>query len=74
MAGRQDRAGGATRGGYKALDAMEAHPKDRAYLVGGPTRWPTSRYAYARRGRGIDLDRYPAIRAWLGRVASSRAT
>jgi glutathione S-transferase len=59
--------------GYKALDAMEAHLKDRAFLVGGRyTLADISLYAYthvADEG-GFDLGRYPAIRSWLSRVAS----
>ena len=59
--------------GNRALDAMERHLKDRAYFVG--ERYSVadiSLYAYthvAGEG-GFDLERYPAIRAWLKRVAS----
>jgi glutathione S-transferase len=60
-------------GGYRALDAMERHLDDRAYLVGdSPTLADISLYAYthvADEG-GFDLERYPALQAWLGRVAS----
>ena len=60
-------------GGYKALDAMEAHLKDRAFLVSERyTLADIALYAYthvADEG-GFDLGRYPAIRSWLGRVAS----
>jgi len=60
-------------GGYKALDAMEARLKDRAFLVGERyTLADIALYAYthvADEG-GFDLGRYPAIRSWLGRVAS----
>jgi glutathione S-transferase len=58
--------------GYRALDAMERHLAGRAFLVG--ERYSIadiSLYAYthvAHEG-GFELDRYPAIRAWLGRVA-----
>ena len=61
------------KGGYVALDAMEAHLDAREFLVG--ERYSIadiSLYAYthvAHEG-DFDLDRYPAIRAWLGRVAA----
>ena len=59
--------------GYRALDAMEKHLAGREFLVG--SRYSIadiSLYAYthvAGEG-GFDLQRYPAIRAWLGRVAA----
>ncbi|MGL6280085.1 MAG: glutathione S-transferase family protein [Gaiella sp.] len=62
-----------TAAGYRALDAMEAHLEGRAFLVG--ERYSIadiSLYAYthvAHEG-GFDLGRYPAIRAWLDRVAA----
>jgi glutathione S-transferase len=60
------------RGGYAALDAMEAHLADRDFLVGGRyTIADISLYAYthvAGEG-GFDLSGYPAIGAWLDRVA-----
>jgi glutathione S-transferase len=58
--------------GYVTLDAMERYLESREYLVGG--RYgiaDIALYAYthvADEG-GFELDRYPAIRAWLGRVA-----
>jgi glutathione S-transferase len=61
------------RGGYRALDAMEGHLADRQFLVG--ERYSIadiSLYAYthvADEG-GFDLSRYPAINAWLERVAA----
>ena len=61
------------KGGYAALDAMEKHLDGRSFLVG--ERYSIadiSLYAYthvAHEG-DFDLERYPAIRAWLGRVAS----
>jgi glutathione S-transferase len=61
------------RGGYRALDAMEGHLADRRFLVG--ERYSIadiSLYAYthvAEEG-GFDLSRYPAIDAWLERVAA----
>ena len=60
------------RTGYAALDAMENHLSDRTFLVG--ERYSIadiSLYAYthvADEG-GFDLAGYPAIRAWLDRVA-----
>jgi glutathione S-transferase len=61
------------RGGYAALDAMENHLSDRAFLVGERlTIADIALYAYthvAGEG-GFDLTRYGAIRAWLDRVAA----
>ena len=60
------------RGGYRALDAMEGHLADREFLVGERyTIADISLYAYthvADEG-GFDLSGYPAINAWLDRVA-----
>jgi len=60
-------------GGYRALDAMERHLAVREYLVGAAySLADISLYAYthvAGEG-GFDLGRYPAVRAWLDRVAS----
>jgi len=59
--------------GYVALDAMEKHLAQRAFLVG--ERYSIadiSLYAYthvAHEG-GFDLDAYPAIERWLERVAA----
>ncbi len=59
-------------GGYAALDAMERHLASRSFLVGGAySVADIALYAYthvAHEG-GFELDRYPAVRAWLGRVA-----
>jgi glutathione S-transferase len=64
---------GRTKGGYAALDAMEAHLRDRSFFVGGAySIADISLYAYthvAHEGN-FDLDPYPAIRAWLDRVAA----
>jgi glutathione S-transferase len=61
------------RGGYRALDAMEGHLADRRFLVGERyTIADISLYAYthvADEG-GFDLGRFPAINAWLERVAA----
>jgi glutathione S-transferase len=59
--------------GDRALDAMERHLDGRDWLVGdGYTLADISLYAYthvAHEG-GFDLTQYPAIRAWLDRVAA----
>jgi glutathione S-transferase len=61
------------RGGYAALDAMERPLSDRAFHVGERfTIADMALYAYthvAAEG-GFDLAGYPAIRAWLDRVAA----
>jgi glutathione S-transferase len=61
------------RGGERALTAMEGHLAANDYLVGGRyTIADITLYAYthvAPEG-GFELEPYPAIRAWLGRVAS----
>jgi glutathione S-transferase len=61
------------RAGYVALDAMERHLCTRAFLVGERfTIADIALYAYthvAGEG-GFDLAGYPAIRAWLDRVAA----
>jgi glutathione S-transferase len=61
------------RTGYAALDAMEGHLSERAFLVGERyTIADISLYAYthvADEG-GFDLAGHPAIRAWLDRVAA----
>jgi glutathione S-transferase len=60
-------------GGIKALDALERHLASRRFLVGERfSLADISLYAYthvAEEG-GFDLSRYPAIRAWLARVAA----
>lgn len=61
------------RGGYAALGAMERHLEGREFLVGDAySIADISLYAYthvAHEG-DFDLGAYPAIRAWLGRVAA----
>ncbi len=61
-------------GGYRALDVMEEHLKANSYFVGGRyTIADIALYAYthvAHEG-GFDLARYPAINAWLARVAAA---
>jgi glutathione S-transferase len=60
-------------GGHRALEAMERHLAGRKFLVGERyTLADISLYAYthvAGEG-GFDLERYPAIRGWIDRVAS----
>jgi glutathione S-transferase len=73
--GGADRAALAERqaGGYRALDAMEKHLTGRQFFVGERySLADISLYAYthvAGEG-GFELERYPAIRAWIDRVAS----
>jgi glutathione S-transferase len=59
--------------GYRALDTMERHLEGRDWLVGdGYTLADIALYAYthvADEG-GFELERYPAIRRWLARVAA----
>jgi glutathione S-transferase len=59
--------------GYAALGALDQHLAQRAFLVAGRySIADISLYAYthvAGEG-GFDLSRYPAINAWLGRVAA----
>ena len=58
--------------GYRALDALERHLDGRSWLVGdGMTLADIALYAYthvADEG-GFEMERYPAIQRWLGRVA-----
>jgi glutathione S-transferase len=60
-------------GSRKAIGAMEAHLADRRYLVAERfTIADIALYAYthvAEEG-GVSLEPYPAVRAWLGRVAA----
>jgi len=63
-----------TKQGYRALDAMERHlDGGKPYMVGSsPTLADIALYAYthvAHEG-GFDLSGYPAIGAWLERVAA----
>ena len=57
--------------GYAALAVMEGHLRERAFFVGDRyTIADVALYAYthvAGEG-GFDLDRFPAVRAWLERV------
>ena len=59
-------------GGYAALDAMEKHVDGREFLVADRyTIADISLYAYTHAAHegGFELERYPAIRVWLARVA-----
>jgi glutathione S-transferase len=60
------------RGGYQALDTMESHLKTRRFFVG--ERYSIADialygYTHVAEEGEFDLARYPAIRAWLDRVA-----
>ena len=68
----EERLPGVMKGGYAALDAMESHLADRSFLVGERyTLADISLYAYSHVAHegGFDLEPYPAIGAWLDRVA-----
>ena len=61
------------QGGYAALDAMERHLADRSFLVG--ERYSIAdiglyAYTHVAGEGGFELVRYPAVQAWLGRVAA----
>jgi glutathione S-transferase len=61
------------RGGTAALKAMEGHLAERAYLVGD--RYSIAdiglyAYTHVATEGGFSLDDYPAIRAWVDRVAA----
>ena len=68
-----DRVEERSAAGHRALDAMERHLAGTQYFVGeGPTLADIALYAYthvAHEG-GFDLAPYPAVRAWLERVAA----
>ena len=74
--GKRDEVAGALeekwKAGYRALDGMERHLERRPFLVGDRfSIADIALYAYvhvADEG-GFELGRYPAVRAWLGRVA-----
>jgi glutathione S-transferase len=62
--------------GYQALEVMDAHLRERAFFVGDAySIADIALYAYthvAGEG-GFDLEGYPAVRAWLSRVAAQPA-
>ena len=58
-------------GSYRALDVMEQHLATRSFLVG--ERYTVAdialfAYTHVADEAGLDLSRYPGIRAWLDRV------
>ena len=59
--------------GYRALDSLEQHLDGRSWLVGDAfSLADIALYAYthvAGEG-GFELDRFPAVQAWLARVAA----
>ena len=62
-----------TKRGIKALHALEGGLQDRDWLAGaGMTIADVALYAYTHSADegGFSLDEYPAIRAWLERVAA----
>jgi glutathione S-transferase len=68
-----DRLDDRVAAGYRALDALERHLDGRSWLVGdGMTLADIALYAYTHVAdeAGFELGRYPAIGAWLERVAS----
>jgi glutathione S-transferase len=61
------------RVGYLAFDALEGHLTGREYLVGGSysiADVALNAYTHVAGEGGFDLAPYPAIRAWLDRVAA----
>jgi glutathione S-transferase len=68
-----DRLEERTAAGHRALAAMERHLSDHDYIVGdGMTLADIALYAYthvAPEG-GYELDAYPAVGAWLARIAA----
>jgi glutathione S-transferase len=69
----EERLASKIEAGYAALDALEEHLAGNDFLVGGRyTIADTALYAYthvAHEGN-FDLGEYPAIRAWLDRIAA----
>jgi glutathione S-transferase len=60
-------------GGYRALEVMEEHLSREPFMVGGRyTIADIALYAYTHVADdgGFDLSRFPAINAWLARVAA----
>ncbi|PLS86993.1 MAG: glutathione S-transferase [Actinobacteria bacterium] len=73
---RRKMLGQKQKAGYAALETMEGHLEDGGFFVGGRyTVADIALYAYthvAHEG-GFDLRPFPAVRAWLERVASRPA-
>jgi glutathione S-transferase len=60
-------------GGYRALEVMEGHLAQEAFFVAGSySIADLGLYAYTHVAGdgGFDLERFPAVRAWLRRVAA----
>jgi glutathione S-transferase len=58
-------------GGYRALEVMEQHLEGKTFFVG--ERYSIAdialyAYTHVAREGGFDLERFPAVRAWLARV------
>ncbi len=73
-AARQIQLDGKRPAGYATLDVIEDHLSDRQWFVGDTaTIADIALYAYTHVAHesGFDLSGYPAIRAWLGRVAAT---
>jgi len=70
--GRERQLEEKTAAGYRALGAMERHLEGHDWFAGGAySLADIALYAYthvADEGR-FELDRFPAVQAWLGRVA-----
>ncbi len=59
--------------GYAALDVMEAHIKDNDYFAGGAYSIADIAlygYTHVAGEGGFEMARYPAVNAWLARVAA----
>jgi glutathione S-transferase len=59
--------------GYRALEVMERHLGDHDFFVGdSPTVADVALYVYRRlcSEGGYDLEGFPAVRAWLERIAT----
>jgi len=68
-----DRVGQLTKTGHRALGAMEKHLDGRSFFAGeAMSLADIALYAYTHlpHETGIELERYPAVRAWLERVAA----
>jgi glutathione S-transferase len=60
--------------GYRALDAMERHLRDREFLVGSTMSLADIAlfaYTHVAPEGGLELEPYPAIRAWIDRVEAA---
>jgi glutathione S-transferase len=68
-----DRLEERTAAGYRALDALERGLEGREWLVGDAMSLADIAlygYTHVAGDAGFDLERYPAIGAWLDRVAA----